>query len=52
MRRDEMIKFFPNINKIKKLVRWSPKNNFENKLKLIIDYEKKILILIKISKGV
>ena len=41
MRRDEMIKFFPNINKIKKLVRWSPKNNFENKLKLIIEYEKK-----------
>ena len=41
MRGDEMIKFFPNIEKIKNLVRWSPKNNFEKKLKLIIEYEKK-----------
>lgn len=42
MRKDEQIKFFPNINKLKKTINWKPKNNFKKKLLSTINFEKKL----------
>ena len=40
MRKEEMTKFFPDINKIKRSIKWKPKKNFETKLINLISKEK------------
>ncbi len=42
MRKDEQIKFYPNINKLKKTINWKPKNNFKKKLLSTINFEIKL----------
>ena len=42
LRKDEMLKFYPNISKIYKLVKWKPENNFDKKLRNVINFEKNI----------
>ena len=41
MRKEEMTKFFPDINKIKRSINWKPKKNFEKKLISLISKEKR-----------
>ncbi len=43
MRKDEIIKLYPNIDKIKKTINWKPKVSFNSGLKKTIKYYKKIL---------
>ena len=40
LRKDEIIKLYPNLSKIKKLLKWQPKINLENGLKKTIKYFK------------
>ena len=40
LRKDEIIKLYPNLSKIKKLLNWKPKTNLENGLKRTIKYFK------------
>ena len=42
MRKDEQIKFYPNINKLKKTINWKPRKNFKKKLLSTINFEKKL----------
>ena len=41
LRRDEPLKLFANINKVKKLLKWTPKYNLQYGLSKTIDYYKK-----------
>ncbi len=43
IRKDEIIKLYPNIDKIKKTINWKPKVSFNSGLKKTIKYYKKIL---------
>ena len=43
MRKDEQIKFYPNIHKLKKTINWKPKHNFKKKLLSTINFEKKLI---------
>lgn len=43
MRNDEIIKLYPSITKIKKVINWKPKINFTSGLKKTIKYYKRIL---------
>jgi nucleoside-diphosphate-sugar epimerase len=38
LRKDEIIKLYPNLSKIKRLLKWQPKINLENGLKRTIKY--------------
>ena len=40
LRKDEILKLYPSIQKAKKIIKWSPKVNFEKGLKLTIKYYK------------
>ena len=41
LRKDESFKTYPNIEKIKKFIKWSPKSNIEKKLNSLINFYKK-----------
>ena len=43
MRKEEFIKFYPDVNKAKKLLGWKPKKNFIKSLSSTISFEKKLL---------
>ncbi len=42
MRKEEFIKYYPDINKAKKLIGWKPKKNFIKSLSATINFEKKL----------
>ena len=41
MRKDEILKLYPDIEKIKTILNWYPKENFQNGLKKTIRYYSK-----------
>ena len=43
LRKDELLKLYPNTQKIKKILNWEPKVNFNKGLKRTINYYKKTL---------
>ena len=42
LRRDEIINFYPNINKVKKILKWKPKIKFEKGIDKTINYYRKM----------
>jgi nucleoside-diphosphate-sugar epimerase len=42
MRKDEIMKLYPNISKAKRKLNWNPKTSFENGLKKTINYYQKL----------